>query len=178
MKWAIIYAALITAGFAAARGQEARNVTTQPATRPNVLTVPELFALADEALAMERPVKGVDRYWLVAVALQESGGDPTAVGDGGLARGLHQFHPEAWKDCYPNIDDFGYNARYNPLSSFRAAIRYAGKYRKNWRNSVARTIRMHLSTHHHLGHWDSSDKDYYNRVERRYQTLVKEYGGK
>lgn len=156
-------------------------MTTKPAT--NVLTVPELFALADQALAMERPVRGVDRYWLVAVALVESGGDPNAVGDGGLAVGLHQFHAPAWKDCYPDIDDFGYNARYNPLSSFRAAIRYAGIGVA--RRSQVRTpndmdlIRRRASNFHNSGNPKLLRKTTYsNRVERAYKELVSEYGGK
>ncbi len=175
MKWAILYAALITAGFAAARGQEPRNVTTKPAT--NVLTVPELFALADQALAMERPVRGVDRYWLVAVALVESGGDPNAVGDNGHAHGLHQFHLPAWVDCWK--DDWAKYERWNPLDSFRAAIRYARLGSQGLvRAQPAKHMRACYSSRHHLGHVDMTDTKYINRVERRFQTLVKEYGGK
>lgn len=174
MKWPIVYACLITAGFAAARGQEQRNVTTKPATKPNVLTVPELLALADQALSMERPVRGVDRYWLVAVALVESGGDPNAVGDGGRAVGLHQFHSPAWSDCW-GVDTL--RPRNDALSSFQAAIRYAGKARIDAGTTNPQTLRRRISVHHHLGHYESGDKEYYATVERRFQTLVKEYGG-
>ncbi len=176
MKWAILYAALITAGFAAAKGQEARNVTTKPATKPHILTVPELFALADQALSMERPVRGVDRYWLVAVALVESGGDPTIIGDSGQAVGLHQFHLPAWDDCWGKDSP---RSRYYPLSSFRAAIRYQRYADKGLiRAHPPKTLRAYRSSRHHLGHYYLEDKKYINRVERRYQTLVKKYGGK
>ncbi len=229
MKWAILYAALITAGFAAARSQsneqvngrassradsggvsvgcvdrdrvhegrkpkihapriccgirgweygvsnlsKGKAVTTKLAT--NVLTVPELFALADQALSMERPVRGVDRYWLVAVALVESGGDPHIVGDSSHALGLHQFHMPAWKDCWG--EDYLIHLRQNPNSSFRAAIRYAGKVRTD-KAINGSLCRARISSHHHLGHLSSRDTGYINRVERSYKELVSEYGGK
>jgi hypothetical protein len=36
--------------------------------------------------------------WLKAIEGIESGGDPKAIGDKGLARGLFQFHKAAWDD--------------------------------------------------------------------------------
>lgn len=170
MRWTIGYVLLLAAGMAAST-KDQRTVTTKPATTR--LSVPELLALADVALSMEKPVKGCDRYWLVAVALVESGGDPSAVGDGGRAIGLHQFHLPAWADCWKGK----LGNRYDPMDSFRAAIRYAGKTNFKWLAKPLRADdrRACLSNHHHLGHIDLNDERYISRVERRYQQLVKEY---
>jgi hypothetical protein len=40
----------------------------------------------------------VPESWYAAIEGIESGGDPKAVGDGGKARGLFQFHKAAWED--------------------------------------------------------------------------------
>lgn len=40
-----------------------------------------------------------DTRWLDAVALIESSNDSTATGDGGKARGMFQFHRDAWEDA-------------------------------------------------------------------------------
>ena len=40
----------------------------------------------------------VPESWFAAIEGIESGGNPKAVGDGGKARGLFQFHKEAWED--------------------------------------------------------------------------------
>jgi len=100
------------------------------------------------------------------------------VGDDGLAVGLHQFHAAAWSDCWGDVG-WGCLDRHDPLSSFRAAIRYQQIADKGLiRAQPPKTLRAYRSSRHHLGHYDLNDKKYIGRVERRYQKLVKDHGGK
>lgn len=152
--------------------------TTKPAKpRPLTLNAKELIRMARGQMALERPVRGVDEYWLAALALQESGGNPNAVGDGGRAVGLMQFHRPAWSDVWGRPPE-DLPLRTDSWASMRAAIRYArsAKVRRLWADTP-RWTRERLSSHHHLGHVDVSDRAYVESVERKYQQLVKQYGG-
>lgn len=172
MRYVLATVGLVLGLTFATRGGSTVQPTTQPRTeKAGCLREPELLDLADYALALEKPVKGVDRYWLVALALHESSGNPTAVGDFGMAVGLHQFHVPAWADCWGDPGTC-LVPRTDPLYSFRAAIRYAGKVKR-----YVHCRRAAMSSHHHLGHVNLHDEVYIAGVERKYQQLVKQYGG-
>src|SRR5258708_16713742 len=59
---------------------------------------PELEAMIAAAATRH----GVRPELLRALVQHESGFDPNAIGDGGRAIGLCQFHPEACSDCGAN----------------------------------------------------------------------------
>lgn len=102
--------------------QPANNSTTASTSAIHRLGEIELLAMADRALEAEPHHAAIDRYWLVALALHESGGDPNAIGDGGQAVGLMQFHMDAWIDALGK----GWSiTRGDPYWSMVAAIRYA-----------------------------------------------------
>lgn len=176
MRYVLVTGGLVLGLTLATRGGATVQPTTQPADSSGHLSVEQMLEMADAALALEGGQRGIDRYWLVALALHESSGYSRAVGDEGEAVGLHQFHRRAWTDCWGDADTF---PRTDPVASFRAAIRYgkiAIRQYKGQKKLTALRRRETLSIHHHLGHWDPSDQRYSSGVERKYQQLVREYG--
>jgi len=174
MRYVLATGGLVLGLTLATRGGATVQPTTQPADSSGHLSVERMLEMADAALSLEGGQRGIDRYWLVALALHESSGYSRAVGDGGKAVGLHQFHLGAWTDCW---GDAGMYPRTDPVASFRAAIRYARKMPRSPQQWYPRRVRAMRSSHHHLGHVDLDDKVYISGVERKYQQLVKQYGG-
>lgn len=67
-----------------------------------------------------------DAQWLRAVALVESSNDSSAIGDGGRARGLYQFHRDAWEVARrvdPKVVEY-YQGSTNAAQSHLAAAAY------------------------------------------------------
>jgi hypothetical protein len=64
----------------------------------------------------------VEAWQVDAVIRIESAGRPAAVGDGGAARGLAQFHSAAWADCTRvraarGLPTYPYSQAFNPIAA-------------------------------------------------------------
>jgi len=67
--------------------------------------------------------------FLLALAQVESGNDPAAVGDNGLAVGILQVRPIALRDvCRISGQSFTLSDRLSPYKSFQMARIYLGRY--------------------------------------------------
>lgn len=159
-------------------------VTTVMMTHSGVLTIPELYRLADQARASvpDCPPE-LDSHWLVAMALKESGGDPKARGDkeDGVyqAWGLLQFHRATWHGIYP----IGATrpSRDDPLASMRACLIYAMwglkahglRERKDWRKYDGDYMRQLASTKHNAGHCIEVETKYSKWVHDKRIELMK-----
>jgi hypothetical protein len=76
-------------------------------------TAPVRTAQADTSLAIQHSLLaihdaalryGISEAWLDRIAWCESGTDPFAVGDGGLAIGIYQWHEQTWDSWALPID--------------------------------------------------------------------------
>lgn len=63
-----------------------------------------MFAIKSEFDSLYHHFGGDDWKWFAAIAMHESGENPFAIGDDGLAWGLFQMHPDFWRDHSPVID--------------------------------------------------------------------------
>lgn len=61
------------------------------------MTQLELLSLATLVCVETRPPRPITPELLAAICWVESSGNPQAVGDGGKARGLAQFHSSTWR---------------------------------------------------------------------------------
>ena len=170
-------------------------MTTLAVAPAEVLTAPQLLALADKCLAANPTHAGIDRYFLAAMAIQESGdkgkltANPKARGDRNrdgvyCAWGLMQFHSAAWQDCFP--ESWRSRSRDNPEDSMLAAIRYANqglrvhanKNQKDWTRYADCYARLLAATHHNQGHTLEVETKYSRDIDAIRTRLVREYGAK
>ena len=166
-------------------------MTTLAVAPAEVLTAPQLLALADKCLAANPTHAGIDRYFLAAMALKESGGNVKARGDEDKqhknwfhAHGLMQFHKSAWSDVYEHLARMP--SRDNAEASMVAAIRYANiglaahakRNAADWRQYADCYARLLAATHHNQGHTLEVETKYSRDVEAIRLWLVKEYGPK
>lgn len=124
------------------------------------LTITELHEMARGALALEGPC-GLTTDELVAMCLVESGGDAGAIGDGGQAVGLFQFHGPTWTD---HADSTW--SRRDAVPSFRTAIRYAKRAQRLLRASHQGTHRDLIWSHHNQGNIRAYASGYVGRCRR------------
>lgn len=147
-----------------------------PHPRP-ILTTTQLRSLADQAIQLEgsSPLTADE---LVAMCLVESGGNPNAVGDGGRAVGLFQFHPGTWRDMTNNKVN-----RHNLLWNFMAAIRYAKRgemlwLKSRWCQPGKPCPRVTLWMHHNSGNVRGANTSYARKCEAQLKALAAEEGGR
>src|SRR5205085_532408 len=88
------------------------NTATRSTRRPDRVSFDALI----EAAAAKHNVRAA---LIAAVIEHESAGDPNAIGDGGLARGLMQMHPDAAKDVGAVWNDL-----FDPAAAIDAGTRY------------------------------------------------------
>lgn len=129
------------------------------------LSIATLNRLADNAIALEHG-SPLTRNELVAMCLVESSGNPSAVGDGGKAVGLFQFHAPTWKDILPSNPP-----RTDPLWQFRAAIRYAKRNAALRRGKRLGPTARSLWMAHNAGNVRGHNTGYADRCERTLKTL-------
>jgi hypothetical protein len=108
---------------------------------------------------------GTDWRWFKAIAIVESGENPYAIGDSGLAAGLFQMHPDWWQDyglCPPDW-------RWVPAVAMRALRRF-------WDHSSKVTVPDRVKIFHYGFHkWQElagADPDLYlARVKAAMETI-------
>ena len=86
------------------------------------MTTPAAYQAWIDAAAA---ANGIRPPLLAGLLEHESGWNPNAVGDGGLAKGLGQMHPQAAAEV--GVD---WNALDDPKTAIDAAASYLGKYLK------------------------------------------------
>ena len=75
-----------------------------------------------------------DARWLNALALVESSNDSSAIGDGGRARGVFQFHRAAWEVARrrnPAVVEY-HAGSMSPAAARLAAVTYLGWLRERF----------------------------------------------
>lgn len=129
------------------------------------LTTTQLRELAEVAIAQEKdsPLSADE---LVAMCLVESNGDPDAVGDGGKAVGLFQFHTGTWKDHTHSPLN-----RRDPFASFVVAIRYAKRGARLCATHHVVPTRWVLWRHHNAGNIFTKNYGYSESCELKLRGL-------
>lgn len=145
----------------AARAEDKKYKT---AKRP-LLTTTQLRELAEAAIRQEGD-SPLSRDELVAMCLVESNGNPDAVGDGGKAVGLFQFHAGTWKDHTHSP-----LSRRDPFASFVVAIRYAKRGARLCATHQVAPTRWVLWRHHNAGNIFTKNFGYSESCEAQLRRL-------
>lgn len=129
------------------------------------ISAPDLKAIADQAIKLEggSPLSANE---LVAMCLVESSGNPDAVGDGGRAVGLLQFHAPTWGDHA----DKGW-LRTDPMQSMRVGIRYAKRGVRLCRRAGLEPTSDRIWSHHNLGNVRRFNAEYARRCRKALERL-------
>lgn len=114
-----------------------------------LITVAGSFQIRADALAQRMP--GL----LNRIAMVESSGNPHAVGDGGRARGLYQFHARTWQ----HVTQLR-RAQGQPCWPYSAAVRpeVAGAYARTYVRWIAAQLQQkvgHVTDRMIYGAWNA-----------------------
>ena len=93
-------------------------------------------------------LEAVPESWLLAIQGIESGGDAKAVGDKGKARGLFQFHKDAWDEATKirkinNLPVYPFTKATNPWVSTEYAQTYIAFLRHRLSEKIGRPAMAH-----------------------------------
>jgi hypothetical protein len=108
---------------------------------------------------------GPDWLWGLALAEHESGGNPWAVGDGGLAAGVVQQHPDFQETYFPTMEDHLWpltDQRWHPAFQFACLATF-------WKKNAVLPVDQRLEKYN-LGHV-GPDPDYVAAVHHAYDQI-------
>lgn len=83
------------------------------------MTAQEIYAKYKDLIDAASAKTSISAMMLAGLFSHESNGDPNAIGDGGLARGLGQMHPVACKTVGAD-----WNEMFNPAKAIAASADY------------------------------------------------------
>lgn len=108
------------------------------------------------------PSHGITPQLLYAIIQVESHGNPMAIGDGGLARGLAQFHPRTWR----NVTGLPPSRRTNARESVRALRDHLREAADQLDDRGLSISPIGLARYHNSGRPDGRSTKYTRKVLR------------